>query len=143
MPLDQGPAVFAQCSRPTPRERAGPFWSPSPAQIEELETKLPAYLRQQGYAKEADGLARSLRQYVGFVRAGRKLIYLNEFPVSVLESEKEVCQGIREVKAKEFCEPDHWRHAAIFVCDGGDDFWGLEYDHESKAFRALEFNGVA
>ena len=142
MPLDQGAAVFAQCSRPTPRERAGSFWSPSPAQIEELEKKLPTYLRQQGHAKEADGLARSLRQYVGFVRAGRKLIYLNVFPVSLLESEKEVCQGIREVKAREFCEPDHWRHAAIFVCDGGDDCWGLEYDPESKAFRALEFNGV-
>jgi hypothetical protein len=31
----------------------------------------------------------------------------------------------------------------IFVCDGGDDFWGLEYDPESKAFSALEFNGDA
>lgn len=70
---------------------------------------------------------------MGFVRADRKLIYLNVFPASFLESEKEVCQEIREVEAKEFCEPDHWRHAAILVCDGGDDFWGLEYDPEGDA----------
>lgn len=37
----------------------GPFWSPAPAQIEVLERELSAYLRQQGHAKEADGLARS------------------------------------------------------------------------------------
>lgn len=142
MPLEQAPVMFAQCSRPAPREKEGPFWSPSPAQIEELEKELPAYLRQQGHAEEADGLARSLRQYVGFVRAGRKLIYLNVFPVSLLESEKEACRETREVKAKEFCEPDHWRHAAVLVCDGGADFWGLEYDPESKAFSALEFNAM-
>jgi hypothetical protein len=140
MALDQGPVMFAQCSRPAPREK-GPFWSPAPAQIEELEGELAAYLRQQGHAKEADGLARFLRQYVGFVRTDRKLIYLNAFPVYLVEADEKMCRERPELMPKELCEPDHWRHEGVFACDGGDDFWGLEYDPESKAFSALEFNG--
>ncbi len=143
MSLDQGPSVLEQCSRPAPGETKGPLWSPVPAQIEELEAELPAYLRAQKHAKTADGLGLFLRQYIGFVRAGRKLIYLNAIPVSLEGYDQKMCREHPELISKELCEPGRWRHEPHMVCDGGDDFWGLEYDPESKAFSALEFNGEA
>ena len=140
MAPDLGPAVFfAQCSRPAPQEKE--FWLPFPAQVEELEKELPAFLRQQGHAKEADGLSGFLRQYVGFIRAGRKLIYLNAFPVYLVEADQKMCRERPELIPAEFCDPNFWRHHTYLVCDGGDDFWGLEYDPESKAFSTLKLNG--
>ena len=41
----------------------------------------------------------------------------------------------------EACDPDEWRHPAIMICDGGDDYWGLEYDPATKTYSQLAFNG--
>lgn len=140
---EEAPHVFAQCSRLAPREKDGPFWAPSVAQIEELERGLPAYLRKQGHAKHAAELGTYLRQYVGFVRAGRKLIYLNAFSAEMEETLTRVCREMPERSGKPRCSPDAWRREAMYVCDGGDSLWGLEYDPASKTFDHLDFNGVA
>lgn len=138
LPVGETKTVLSQCSRVAPRP-GEPFWSPTPAQIEELEKRLPVYLRKQRRSEQADQLSsRYLRQYVGITREGRKLIYLNAFP-------KEVVDMYCRVGAKSDsgdCR-NHWRVQGIFVCDGGDDFWGVEYDPASKEFSGLAFNGVA
>jgi hypothetical protein len=137
LPVGESESALMQCSRTSPGPSA-PFWSPASAQVEELEKRLPAYLRQQKHAAHADKLASYLRQYAGFTRKGRKLIYLNAFPTNVVDM---LCH--EDVKASQGDCRNHWRIEGIFVCDGGDDFWGVEYDPESKTFSGLDFNGSA
>src|SRR4051794_14519261 len=119
LPQSQGPIAFAQCSRQAPSER-GPFWSPSVAQIEELEGGLPAYLGEQGHAKQASQLGSYRRQYVGFERAGRKLVYLNALLAESVESMDRLCNEGSQTRGSPPCAPEVWRREAMFVCDGGD-----------------------
>jgi len=98
-----------------------------------------ADLRLKKHSEHAGKLASYLRQYVGFTRQGRKLIYLNAFSARVVDV---FCE--EDVKpAQEGDCRSHWRREAVGVCDGGDDFWGVEYDPESKTFSSLAFNGSA
>jgi hypothetical protein len=137
LPVGESKPALMQCSRVSPGPSA-PFWSPTPAQVEELEKRLPSYLRQQKHAEHSDYLSSYLRQYVGFTRKGRKLIYLNAFTTNVLDT---FCRdGFKAFPGD--CR-NHWRSHAFTVCDGGDHFWGVEYDPESKTFSGLDFNGVA
>jgi hypothetical protein len=137
---EEAPNVFIQCSRSAPRETAGPFWAPSPAQIEGLERGLGAYLREKGHAKQGDDLSRFYRQYVGFVRSGRKLIYLNAMSDDVLENNLRLCREYPRQMPKDLCDPDEWQHPNSITCDGGDRYWGLEYDPQTKTY-SLAFNG--
>jgi len=137
LPVAESKSALMQCSRVSPGP-GEPYWSPTPAQIEELEKRLPSYLRQQKHAGHADKLPSYLRQYAGFTRKGRKLIYLNAFPTEMVDM---LCRS--GVKAASGDCRNHWRVEGIFVCDGGDDFWGVEYDPESKMFSGLGFNGSA
>ena len=142
MTAEQAPGVLNQCSRTapetSPEKTDGPIWTPSPAQIESVEEGLAAYLRQQGHAKEGDGLTAYVRQYVGFVRSGRKLIYLNALLAAGV-ADLPPCRP--DTSWGEACGPDGWRHTAIMICDGGDGFWGLEYDPATKTYSQLAFKG--
>jgi len=138
---EEAPNVFVQCSRPAPREKDGPFWAPSAAEIEGLEAGLGGYLREKGHAKQGDDLSRFYRQYVGFVRSGRKLIYLNAFSADELENDLRLCREYPGQMPKDLCDPDEWRHPTTITCDGGDDYWGLEYDPQTKDYSQLAFNG--
>ncbi len=140
---EEAPNVFMQCSRSAPKEKDGPFWAPSPAQIEALEGGLGAYLREYGHAKQGDDLTRFYRQYVGFVRSGRKLIYLNALSAEYFENNLRLCREYPREMPKDLCDPDEWRHSMNIVCDGGDGYWGLEYDPQTKTFSQLAFNGGA
>jgi hypothetical protein len=117
------PVVAAQvldtCSRDSPAKHAdgiGGYWAPSRAQIDELESRLPQL--QPAIAEPAQ----SGRQYVGFVSAGRQLIYINAFTL-----------------------PDHQKinpaREAVRVCDGGAGFWGAVYDPRSGTFSDIARNG--
>jgi hypothetical protein len=138
---EEAPNVFTQCSRSAPAEKDGPFWAPSPEQIARLEGGLGAYLREKGHATQGDDLTRFVRQYVGFVRSGRKLIYLNAMGVAVLENNLRLCREYPREMPKDLCDPDEWRHSSTITCDGGEDYWGLEYDLETKTYSQLAFNG--
>lgn len=138
LPVGETKAVLShQCSRSAP-EPGEPFWSPTPAQVEELDKRLPDYLRQQKQGAHAEHLSKYLRQYVGFTGKGRKLIYLNAFPTEMVDM---LCRSGVKTGSGDCRNP--WRTQGVFVCDGGDDFWGVEYDPESKAFSGLDFNGSA
>jgi hypothetical protein len=112
-----------QCSRSSPTEATG-FWTPSAAQIEAVEQRLPELLGKSGHDIV---VSRFNRQYIGFVRHGKKLIYLSAFPAFDIERRDQT----------------DWRKEAWIVCDGGDDYWGVEFDPATQRFHDLDFNGVA
>lgn|GEM_PF-501660 len=128
--------LLHQCSRGVPGPVQG-TWTPSAAQIAELEARLPGAL-DDVLAKRGDSRKRSrdfLRQYGGFIVGGRKIIYMNAFPRFLLRDEKSAyADRHRSV-------PD-WRSVMEGVCDGGPDFFGVEYDPAMKTFSHFEFNGL-
>lgn len=132
-----GLSLLRQCSRETPKGRIG-LWRPDWTQIDALEAKLPRALliapkdtpiiQRPGESPQAlnttsPTLEFERRQYVGLVRDGRRYIYGNFFPKD---------PGTTE-----------WLREPVLVCDGGADFFGVEYDVERGEFTHLAFNGYA
>jgi hypothetical protein len=91
----------------------------------EIEGRLPDLL---GKSSSKVKLEDSCRQYLGITLHGKKLIYLNSFPKSILT---------------DFPKPAAWRAKAVVVCDGGDAFWGVMYDPADNTLHDLQSNGVA
>ena len=120
LPVSEGPALIKQCSRGGPSDVRG-FWSPSPSQVIAIERLLPDLLRKSGHKLEVSD---SYRQYIGFISHGKKLIYLNSFHKSVLSESRD------------------WRTKAVIICDGGDAFWGVEFDPDDYTFHNIQFNGI-
>ena len=89
-----------------------------------LEQRLPDFLRQMQPQLK---LQQYYRQYVGVIAGGKKLIYLNAF----------ISGGLAVNPNKD------WKTTAIIVCDGGDGFWGVEFDPADNAFHHYASNGVA
>lgn len=126
LPLSQGPALILQCSRPAPKD-VSDYWAPSSSQVIAIEKLLPDLIRKSGLKVKLSG---SYRQYMGVVSHGKKIIYLNSFPGSALRpypSDKQV----------------DWRNKPVIYCDGGDNFWGVEFDPGDNTFHDLKSNGVA
>ena len=63
-------------------------------------------------------------QCVGLRRAGRRLVYLNGF-------QRHPALGPVE----------RWQTVPVIVCDGGQGFFGAEYDPEASRIVRLVFNG--
>jgi len=126
MPFDQAKALLSQCSRATPL-LGEQGWSPSPSDIARFEAALPNALAPAA-AKHAFLKAVSkgwLRQYVGMIRKGRRVIYGNFFPTGF--------DG----------EFNYWRREPVVVCDGGAAFFGAEFDADRNVITNIEFNGYA
>ena len=111
-------ALFNQCSRASPQHDG--WWKVSPRDVQNLEASLPRFWNAQK-PKPSKPLTDYYRQYAGFTRKGRKMIYLNAFEASTADKK--------------------WKTRAVVVCDGGDLFFGVEYDVQSRTFHALSFNG--
>lgn len=126
MPFDQAKAQLAQCSRRTP-QLGESGWTPAPVDIERFEAALPAALTRTAanhpYLKA--GPKGWLRQYVGMVRNGHRVIYGNFFP-----------KGMND-------EFKRWREQAVAVCDGGMAFFGAEFDADSNMIIEIDYNGYA
>ncbi|MCO6512674.1 MAG: hypothetical protein J5I65_17970 [Aridibacter famidurans] len=130
---EQAEALLEQCSRPAPSKIEG-TWLPSDAEIAEMESRLNeirklkvSYLPE--IAKELK-IEESHLQYAGIIVEGRKLIYINAFPIGYSDTLK----NITDID---------WRQHAVEVCDGGSAFWGVEYDPAKKEFFNLHVNGSA
>ena len=113
-------ALFDQCTREVPHNIGG-FWDPSPEQIRQLEADLVPFLRTQKLPEGSPPVQQSWRQYAGFERVGRKLIYVNGFPGPLYEG-------------------DYWKREAEQVCAGGPAYYGLVYDPGSRTFGEMRFN---
>jgi hypothetical protein len=115
--------LLRQCSRETPRVEG--TWTPDQNQVTTLEKGLIAALAAadavQNYKRDILHIA---RQYGGIVVSGHKLIYVNGFSAN-----SSLAEG-------------NWRRDAVRVCDGGPNFFGVEYDPANRSFTDFAFNGV-
>ncbi len=129
-PAERARTLLYQCSRIVPQNVEG-TWTPAARQIRELEARLPEALKRAESAagRETKAPTHYDRQYGGIVVAGRKIVYVNTYP---------------HVPADAHGSPagkNPRRTEAFAVCDGGTDFWGAEYDPETKTFAHFSFNG--
>jgi hypothetical protein len=117
-----------QCSRAEPQINGG--WNPSESDIDTLQKHLSEICKLK--SEECCSVGGSVtapfeyrRQYVGIITHGRKMIYVNAFPL--------------HEKLLGLC---NWRKEPYLVCDGGESYWGVVFDPETKKFLSLAFNGV-
>jgi len=133
LPPTQARHVLQQCSRETPGPVSG-VWTVSPAIIAKLEQDLPKLSKLVSQTCCGKGLSVSdpsafYRQYVGVSIKGHDYVYINAFhdhPIYLHPKDR-----------------DRWRSEPELVCDGGDSFWGVLYDPETRQFSQLSFNGSA
>ena len=103
-------------------------WMPTNENIKSLEGNLPkiAMMKPDNWRGEIrighpDAY---LRQYVGVIVSGRKLVYVNAF-----------CRLIPP--------PPDWRDHLHAVMDGGSCYWQVLFDPGSQEFSRLTVNGTA
>ena len=92
-----------------------------PAYLAAANPTLPASCWPGASQRISAGLDRYARQYLGIASAGRRLLYINCFPVGY---------------------PD-WRTHLVDVEDGGESFFHLIYDPELDKFSDLTISGQA
>jgi hypothetical protein len=105
----------------------GGYWTPTDEDILSLEGKLESFLRQnaESFRRQPpvwEQLDNYKRQYVGLTIKGKPVIYGNFFCTDT---------GL------------DWKEEWIFVLDGGDCFFQLQFDVESGTLTALMVNGEA
>jgi len=147
-------SLLDQCSRPTPHDVVG-YWTPTSAEIVALEARLPRALKT-ALSRAAPEFSKRVRpddyyrQYGGVVhRDGRRTVYVNGF----LQTHSEVVSRIRAENSDhperlsefppEFRSSEWWRDISAKVCDGGEAYFGVEYDPAARTFDAIAFNGHA
>jgi hypothetical protein len=122
-------AFLCQCSRNT----GGPpdaYWSPRPEDIEEMEDKLPLFVRDHPPTRwpyawtQWRELALYRRLYLGVVRDGsrRVSVDLARAPIDLKDWPAETGVGT--------------------TCDGGPRYFGVEYDVDRHEFAAIDYNGL-
>jgi hypothetical protein len=100
-------------------------WSPSTDDIFKLEVGLAEYLEQNSsffYHQPPvwERLDEYQRQYIGIEREGKRIIYGNFF-----------CDNLGW----------DWASKLVFVLDGGECYFQIEYDVEDSVFIKLRVNG--
>jgi hypothetical protein len=153
LPPSEARKLLHQCSRESPG-KVDADWTPAPIQIRDLEARLPEALtsalqRRAEIGRKALAAMPAaqrtvrerraqldyrpssfVRQYAGFVIAGRRVIYVNALPKISVEN-----PNLPPVFQED------WRHVADIVCDGGIAFFGVEYDPATRRFDHFAFNG--
>lgn len=120
-----GPALFSQCSRPSPQSKK--FFRPTDEEIAKLEESIDDISKIEAvecciFRKiKIERPHEFHRQYIGYYHGKRRLIYLNASPLD-----------------------DSWRKPGkpAMVCDGGPRFWGVSYDPATGKFFDLATNGL-
>ena len=109
---------------------------PTSSDVAALERALPGALaraiRFRAFSNDSTLVPENyFRQYVGIVVGGKRLIYINGFHRGylVLSAQKD--------------DTTRWRREPVEVCDGGDWFFGAEYDPATGTVRNLRFNANA
>ncbi len=135
LPPETAPSVVRQCTRLGVPVRIQGTWQPTEEQISTLERVLAPAL-DRGLKTAEDERAHELRvndyyrQYAGLVVDGRQIIYVNGFHRGFLQ---DLARG----------DTTSWRKEPVNVCDGGEWFFGAEYDVSSGRIRSLHFSGHA
>jgi len=127
VPVDLGAFKdgFRMCSRPGPSSVTS-YWEVPRDDVQRVDRALLAYLRGTPSKKTiAYKPEKFVRQYAGFRRGKHQFIYVNAFPSDHLARSK-----------------DDPSKTLSIGCDGGDIFWGIEYDVQGGKFARLETNGA-
>jgi hypothetical protein len=103
------------------------YWTPTEQDILLLEENLPSFLLENSTSFRRkppvwEQLDTYKRQYAGLIMNGRKIIYGNFF-----------CSD----------PGTDWKEEWLFVMDGGDCFFQLQFDVASGTFSGLMVNGDA
>ena len=104
-------------------EPAEAYWTPLPADVAALEAEIEdAWAAAAPPHARGEDLSGHLRQYVGAVEAGERLILVNGF-----------------------CDPydADWQDEPVVVADGGACYFQTTWDVERAEFRSLTVNGEA
>jgi hypothetical protein len=134
LPPQEATTFRRQCSRDFP-EGLTDTWSPSLRDVRTSEAEFPKMLRTVLAAMPdrcKDGRPPEYyRQYVGFLRRGKRVLYLNGL-------RKDATDELAKFEASSAGE---WRRRAVGACDGGIDYLGVVFDMEAARFDSLAFNG--
>lgn len=146
IPKSAARKLLRQCSRSTPW--AVDTWSPPTSVIAELEARLPAYIDSVSVSFPELRLGvqegRYYMQYVGIVHwNGKRSVYINAFDNRYLEGLSSARRRIAEQEGQASADTVMWRTAPIAACDGGQMFFGLEYDPNRRRFRRFRVDGAA
>lgn len=146
LPATAGKKLLTQCSRSTPS--ALKFWNPSLNDVSDLEKRLPSFLdsvsSQRPGMREGIRDDRYLRQYVGIIRwNGKRLIYINAFDRRYADVLNRSRLQAGQASGRAHVDTLKWRHHPISVCDGGQMFFGLEYDPAAGTFAHFRTNTSA
>ena len=158
LPDSAMPHVLTHCSRGAPTGVSG-FWRPSPADVAAAEYAVDRALTYALDSVIARDIVRDTewrkrpraswpdqyyRQYAGLkYRDGRRTIYVNGFAAGWPSELSERVSQSEDRGSHPFAKPDWWRFAAATVCDGGEFFFGAEYDPLSRRVLSFQFNGRA
>lgn len=131
LPSGQARHLVEQCSRQTPQDVDG-VWTVPAATVQQLEQDLPKLSAVVsgdccGKGSSVSNPGSYYRQYAGVLLDGKKHIYINAFPDHPIYLKRE--------------DKDRWLREAQQTCDGGEAFWGVLYNPETRQFSQLSFNG--
>lgn len=103
-------------------------WMPAPAQVAELEARLPDAMRKRA-PEFRRPLSRYFRQYVGTIEDGKRWIEVHGASIEDIES-----------LAADGFDP---RQKELLVFDGGDSYFEARYDPATGAFDGAGPHGEA
>jgi len=132
--------ILNQCSRltlayrlivQTPRATSEPTQSEIVALEADLGTLLAdriAAFREAYPGERVSEIGDYYRQYSAFDVGAWRVIYVNGFD--------------RDLAERYLTDDSDWRKKPAIMCDGGQDFFGVEYYPATKTFANFEFNGT-
>lgn len=125
--------LFKQCSRPDPQGVEG-YWNLDAKTAQEITAVFPTYLKTQKLTPDDQqrDFSSYYRQYAGFLRKGRRWVYINAFAPTIEKGMRQPSPGQK---------PFNWKTQSVVACDGGRSFFGVEYEVGTRQFHELHFNG--
>lgn len=120
------------------------YWLPDEAVVREAELRLPAVLdsvlrrvaQANGY-RETPRSRDYFRQYVGFVRGGKRLLYVNGVSRGFVNHIAAIAAERPGSTPSGWMD---WTRVPLDACDGGSGFFGVVYDPGTGEFGRVEFN---
>jgi hypothetical protein len=126
--------ITSPCSRQFPNDLSD-MWFPSPLDVDRAEKQLPstlsAMLNRIADEHKIHVPQSYVRQYVGYRRNGRKVLYVNGLGWDV-----------ENVTLLQWIQGDTWRDKPMFLCDGGLSGFGAVFDLEANRFDTFSFDGT-
>ena len=132
LPQTEAQKLTRPCSREFPAGLTG-FWTPDARDVAAAEAALPAAIEEAFRSRPPghDGWRPNHyhRQYAGFLRAGRRVIYVNAVGHEIGEEFSSFMLGDLDTRAQ-------------VICDGGEITFGAVFDPQRGGFDSFAFNGA-